>query len=232
MQTIKRFFGSFGLLGVMLIFTGCNIGLYENYELGVPYRQQERSDYCVPASILMWRLYDGLSPVTQTTIYNYLGGHACSPHDVPDGVNHFTNAFDAYLDLTHAPNPTQMEELVARQITSEDRLTPVIAIVGNQRNHVGVINGGKYKKYASGAYYQWEFLYFHDPRPFGESSYYSSSSWLDFFCPPGAAYCGQIVSANAVSGWQTYYADYRSKISPYGGGYDCFASDGCGPYYY
>jgi hypothetical protein len=175
----------------------------------------------------MWRLYDGLPAVSQTTIYNWLGGHACNPTDVPSAVNHFTNTFDTYLDVVFSPSQLEREELVARQITSEDRLSPVIAIVGSARNHVGVINGGSYTR--QGSYYEWEFLYFHDPKPFGQNSYYTARQWMDFFCRTGYSYCGQILSVNASSGWQNYYASYGSNILLYGGGESCLPRD-CGPY--
>ena len=217
------------LLLASTLLAGCNIGASENYQLGVPYRQQERDDYCVPASVLMWRLYDGLPAVSQTTIYTWLGGHACNPTDVPPAVNHFTDTFDAYLDLVFSPSQLDREELVARQIRSEDQLSPVIAIVGSARNHVGVINGGRYTR--SGSYYEWDFLYFHDPKPFGENAYYSARQWMDVFCSSGYPYCGQILSSNATSGWQNYYATYGNSILLYGGGESCLPKD-CGPYEY
>ncbi len=217
-----------GLAILNLALSGCGLSLYERYELGVPYVSQGPDDYCVPASVLMWRLYDGLSPVSQTTIYNWLGGHACLATDVPPAVNHFTNTFDSYLDIVFNPSDLDKDELIARQIVAEDQATPVIALVGPQRNHVGVINGGKYKK--QGSYYVWEFLFFHDPGE-GEGLNYSSSSWLQFFCDAGYSHCAQILSANATSGWQNYYATYKNSLWLYGGGEPCTPSV-CGPYEY
>jgi hypothetical protein len=218
-------------VSVLIVFStllsGCRLGSYEDYRLGVPYRQQEQDDYCVPASVLMWRLYDGLPAVSQTTIYNWLGGQACNPTDVPSAVSYFTNTFDTYLDIVFSPSQLDREELVARQITAEDRQTPVIAIVGSARDHVGVINGGRYTK--QGSYYEWEFLYFHDPKPGGQNSYYSARQWMDFFCRTGYGYCGQILSASAASGWQNYYSSYGDSVLLYGGGESCLPRD-CGPY--
>ena len=107
--------------------------------------------------------------------------------------------------------------------------TPVIAIVGSARNHVGVINGGRYAK--QGTYYEWEFLYFHDPAPGGQNTYYTARTWMDTFCSSGAGYCGQILSANATTGWQNYYASYGESILLYGGGESCRPSE-CGPIEY
>jgi len=194
----------------------------------VPYEQQAQSDYCVPASVLMWREYDDLGKIPQADIYYWVGGHACNPTDVPGAVNHFTNTFDAYLDLVFSPSEAMRRDLMARQITSEDNLTPVIAIVGSARNHVGVVNGGKYSK--QGSLYQWEFLYFHDPSPGGRDVYYSADNWMHTFCGTGYGYCGQILSANATTGWQNYFATYGGRIYYYGDdGTTCIGSQ-CGPY--
>lgn len=219
------------LLGLgMLSFAlyGCGLSNYERYELGVPFEWQARPDYCVPASVLMWRLYDGLPRISQTTIYNWLGGRPCLATDVPPAVNHFTNTFDAYLDIEFSPSALEMEQLVARQITAEAAGSPVIAIVGPARDHVGVINGGKYRR--EGSNYVWEFLFFHDPAR-GEGLYYTSSQWLSEFCDAGFGHCGQILSFNATTAWQTYYDEYKNFLFIYGGGSSCKPSD-CGPYEY
>jgi hypothetical protein len=227
MEMIRRH--GLSLLGLAMLgvaFSGCGLSPYERYELGVPYRPQDQFNYCVPASVLMWRLYDGLPSVSQASIFNWIGGPPCYPDDVPVAVNHFTNTFDTYLDIVDNPSGLDVEQLVARQITAEDQGTPVIAIVGPQRNHVGVINGGKYKK--QGQYYVWEFLFFHDPAD-GEGLEYSSSHWLQFFCDGGFPFCGQILSSAATTGWQNYHAYYKNWIMLYGGGGVCLPRD-CGPY--
>ena len=228
MKVKRRYVPTFlGLIMLSLALSGCNLSLYERYELGVPFEWQEQSDYCVPASVLMWRLFDGLPRVSQSSIYNWLGGRPCNALDVPSAVNHFTNTFDAYLDIEFSPSSDERDQLVARQIVAEDRGTPVIAIVGPARNHVGVIDGGKYKK-QQGSYYVWEFLFFHDPAR-GEGLYYTSSDWMEEFCGGGFSHCGQILSNNAITGWTNYYATYRNSIFLYGGdGNPCIGS--CGPY--
>lgn len=209
----------------LLWLGGCS--LLEDYRIGVPYRRQEQSNYCVPASVLMWRLYDRLPEISQTSIFNWLGGSACTADEVPGAVNHFTNTFDTYLDVVLSPSQTETEELTARQVVSLDSRVPVIAIVGTARNHVGVINGGKYKK--QGDYYQWEFVYFQDPRPFGEDSYYGARQWLDFFCGAGFSHCGQVVSSAAVTGWEYQYLKYGNYVLIYGSAEPC-PPRGCGLY--
>lgn len=82
----------------------------------MPHRQQIQFNYCVPASILMWRLWDGLPEISQDTIWTWLGGPPCTPEEVPPGVNHFTNTYDAVLDEVYGPSTTEWEELFARQI--------------------------------------------------------------------------------------------------------------------
>jgi hypothetical protein len=54
---------------------------------------------------------------------------------------------------------------------------------------------------------------------------------MDTFCSSGAGYCGQILSANATTGWQNYYASYGGSILLYGGGESCRPSE-CGPIEY
>ena len=123
------------ILGFCL--AGCGLSLYERYELRVPFRYQERNDYCAPASVLMWRLYDGLSPVSQTTIYNWVGRRACLATEVPSAVNHFTNTSDAYLDIVFNPSDRNVEDLIARQITAEEQ--PVYDALKENRLRVQIV---------------------------------------------------------------------------------------------
>ncbi len=164
----------------------------------------------------MWRLYDGLPEISQATIYTWLGGRACQPDDVPPAISHFTNTFDSYLDLVYNPTQAQIDQMVARQITSIDRRTPVIPIVYPARNHVGVVNGGKYTN-QGGGYYRWEYLYFHNPDPaVGANDYYTASRWLREFCDFSYPYCGQVISARAIVNWQSNYVSYGGKVTIYG----------------
>lgn len=199
-----------------------------NYQMGVPYRQQEQFNYCVPASILMWRLYDGLSSLSQSYIFNEIGGAPCDPFDAAYGVSRFTiSGSDAYLDLTYGPSEDERDEMVARQVTSINTAVPVMPIVGASKNHVGIINGGKYSD--EGTYYEWEYLYFHDPDPaYGSNIYYAGGDWLFEFCMPFDSYCGQIVSSSATFDWQNNNSTYGDSVAVYGGGGGCMPSK-CGP---
>ena len=210
--------------------TSCGGGLFNqpDYTLDVPYRAQEQFNYCVPASIQMWRLYDGLSNVSQTTIFNAVGGAPCDPVDATYGVSIYTNSgSDAYFDHEFSPTTAERDEIISRQITSIDVGVPVMALIRSQ-THVGIINGGKYEDH--GSYLEWEFLDFHDPDPaYGEDYRYSGGDWLDEFCSPFASYCGQVVSTSAAASWYSNLDAYGDSVAVYGGGGGCMPGD-CGPF--
>lgn len=99
-------------------------------------------------------------------------------------------------------------------------------VVGINRNHVGIINGGKYEDH--GTYLEWEFVYFHDPDPaFGANLKFGASTWLNKFCPLSSSYCGQIISNTATTGWYANLQMYGDSVTLYGGG-GCVPSQ-CGP---
>ncbi len=215
---------------VVLLATGVATGcLPPDYHLGVPYREQEQFNYCVPASILMWRLYDGLPEVSQTSIFNAIGGPPCDGLDAAYGVRIYTNSgYDAFFDHIYYPSETQRDEMVSRQIVSEDTGVPVIAVVYPDKNHVGVINGGKYEQLSSG-YWQWDFLYFNNPDPFQRThDKYSAGEWLGEFCDTFDSECGQVLSDAATGPWSSYYNTYKDSVAVYGGGGGCRPAE-CGP---
>src|SRR5947209_3000623 len=128
-----------GLLSALL-FSGCNLQPDVGSTLGVPYRSQEQFNYCTPASVLMWRRYDGLPEVSQTTIFNWMGGTGSTNQiRVAQAVNAFTYTRDAYWD--NAPS-SDYKSMAARQITAFSTGTPSIVVV--RYDHTGVINGGQY----------------------------------------------------------------------------------------
>ena len=106
-------------VAVALLFTGACDGFLQSepdYRLGVPYREQVESNFCVPASILMWRLYDGLSPVSQYTIFNTIGGAPCDGLDAARGVTIYTSSgYDAYYDLVYGPTETERDQMISRR---------------------------------------------------------------------------------------------------------------------
>ena len=174
------------------------------YKLNIPYRSQEQYNYCTGAAILMWRLYDGLPAVSQTSIINWMGGPGCTNQiNVANAVNHFTNTRDAYWD--HGPS-TAYKDLAARQITAFDRRTPSIVVINY--DHVVVLNGGTW--HTSGSTRVWDEVFVHDPDPFwGANRYFSAGSWIYAFCSPGLAFCDQIISQGATYDWQLNLNQFR-----------------------
>lgn len=207
--------GSVGLLLLAFLAGGCgNVG-NPDVKLNVPYRAQAPGSFdCGPASILMWRLYDGLPEISQQTIGNYIGGTSCgaSQQDIADGVNHFTATFDAYWDLA---GDVEFEAFFSRQITSIDNGVPVIAIIEGGF-HAGVVNGGKWHDNGAGDH-QWDYVYFHDPLTFA-NDYYSASLWQVTNCPPGSA-CDQIASYSASAAWSSNLSVYGDDVVVGGGGH-------------
>lgn len=210
------------LLALLAVFgsliaggSGCGrVGNNEEVRLGVPYRQQDTTFNCGPASILMWRLYDGLPEISQQTIGNWIGTSSCSgssPQEITNGVNHFTATSDAFWDLA---GDVEYEEFFARQITSLDNSTPVIALIEGGL-HAGVVDGGRWHENSAGNY-QWDYVYFHDPF-LGAGLYYGAGEWMDTSCPSGGT-CGQIVSSSAIGAFNYNLATYRDRVRVMGGG--------------
>lgn len=213
---LRTYLGCALLGSTLLAGCGGTIPEDENVNLGIPYREQDQFNYCVPAAIQMWRLYDDLPNVSQATIFNWLGGAPCEPDEVPDGVDHFTNTNDAYLDLQNA-TVTQRKQMIARQVTSYNNSRPVIAVVYPSRDHVGVINKGKYVD--EGDYWTWDWIRLHNPDPFyGANQYHGAQTWIETFCDIGFAYCAQIASSSATAGWSSNQSTYEPYLAIYGGG--------------
>jgi hypothetical protein len=182
--------------------------------LGVPYVAQEQFNYCVPASIAMWRAYDGLPPVSQDDIWTHLGGAPCDGIDASFGVRHYTNSgSDAFLDVE---SPSRRDDFLARQLTSIDRRVPVMAIVSPSRDHVGIINGGSYQYTGSTGRYTWNTVRFHDPG-IGPNVDFSSNEWISFTCADGSSHCGQIISESASLNWASHVQAYGSSVDLYTG---------------
>ena len=204
------------LLLAALAFSGCTIPENQSFKLGVPHRQQLQFNYCVPASVLMWRLHDGLPEISQHVIFEGIGGTACTVDKVPAAVSQYTGTFDTFADVVFAPTEGQVAQIVARQITSvgESRV-PTIAVVG-AKNHVGVLNGGKYHHDDPTNLNVWDLVYFHDPdETFGNLAF-TGSQWLDFFCREGHGHCAQVVSSSAIIGWDANLGAFGNSISFYG----------------
>lgn len=208
--------GNIAVIAALTLWSvGCTIPENQEFKLGVPHVEQEQFNYCVPASILMWRLYDGLPAVSQDEIFNWLGGAPCTGDEIPAGVNHFTRTTDTFLDLETANNlGDNIRDIVARHITSvgESRI-PVIALVRSTKNHVGVINGGKYHFDEVSGLNVWDLVYFHDPAESFGDRLFTASQWLDFFCRETHPHCAQIVSSSAIIGWDANVVNYGNSVS-------------------
>lgn len=200
------------VVGCVLLL-GCGSGgQNRDVHLGVPYRAQAPGSMdCGPASVLMWRLYDGLPEVSQTSINQWMGGSSCGFNEptIAAAVNYFTYTHDAYADYEGLEFA---EDFFSRQITSIDNSTPVIPVINSF--HAGVINGGKWKKLTNGKY-EWDYVYVHDPLTFA-NDYYVAGDWLYTNCPLGSDTCAQVVSSGATFGWQGNYSTYGTRTRVYG----------------
>ena len=130
----------------------------------------------------MWRLYDRLSEISQSSIASYIGWTptGVSVPAIVMGVNRFTNTWDAYWDLpggTGDPD-TIKGQFFSRQITSMDAKLPVIAILWGGV-HAGVINGGKWHTDSYTGLDVWDYVYFHDPDQYsgGADRYRTAGTW-------------------------------------------------------
>ncbi|HYU33454.1 MAG TPA: hypothetical protein VEW48_14960 [Thermoanaerobaculia bacterium] len=192
--------------GALLLAAGLVAGscIPQDHKLNIPYRAQEQFNYCTPAAVLMWRLYDGLVTVSQTTIFNWMGGTGNTNQiNVANAVNYFTNTRDAYWD---SGSPTTYRQMAARQITAFDRSIPSIVVINY--DHVVIVNGGSW--HTDPNYRVWDEVFAHDPDPFwGANRYFSAGSWIYSFCPPGNRYCDQIISSGATYDWSTNYTTYN-----------------------
>ncbi len=206
---------SFTLLASLL--AGCNLPKNQGIKIGVPFRSQENFNYCGAASVQMWRAKDGLSPLSQATIFTWMSNYypACGSNQagITAAVNNFTvSGGDAYWD--YAPD-TEFQDMIARQISSMDSRVPVIAVVNY--DHTGVLNGGKWHQ--EGNYNIWDFVYFHDPAAYSNVQY-SATDWMRTFCPGYWGSCDQILSSSASITWAYNLQNHGTNLEPGGGGID------------
>lgn len=196
-------------LAALPLWSGC-IPAGQDLRLPIPFRTQEQFNYCVPATVLMWRLYDGLPAVSQNSIFNWLGGNT-NQIQAANAVNHFTHTHDAYWD---GGSSSDYREMGARQITAFERQYPSIAVI--HTDHTVVLTGGKY--HMEGNYKVWDYVRVHDPDPNfgGKHMQWSAGQWLSMFCGRGQTYCDQIVSDLAVDGWYQNMASHIDTFRVYG----------------
>ncbi len=193
----------------------CGATSSNDVRLHVPYVAQDSEFYCAPASVLMWRLYDGLPSVSQSQIADYMGTTCTGTfsYAIARGVDYFTNSgSDAIYDGDAYDN---RKYFVARQISSIDDYIPVIAVLHG--NHAGVIDGGHHHEIPdSGGMQEWDYLYFNDPQV-GPDVPYEAADWLTELCSFEGDTCEQIISSGATGGWYYNYNQYSSQVVVGGG---------------
>lgn len=204
------------VVSLLLAVAGCNLPKDAGFNLGVPFRHQVSYNYCGAASVLMWRLFDGLDDVGQATIYNWMSSYSpyCGSNQagIAAAVRYFTLTPDAYWDFAE---DTEFAEITARQITSMDARVPVIAVV--DYDHTVVVNGGKWHE--EGELNVWDFVYYHDPaQMYGANFKATATDWQFMFCPGYWGTCDQIISGAAATFWGYNLQQYGDSVVAAGGG--------------
>jgi hypothetical protein len=199
------------LCALGLSVPSCRVASQPSIKLDVPFRTQIDNGYCGPASVLMWRLYDGRGEISQETIGNFIGCTTAgsSAQAIANGVNQFTDTRDAYWDLAGGLGDYDLQraELFSRQITSIDAGTPVIAVVEGGF-HAGVVNGGKWHTDTTTGLKMWDFVFFHDPDPHfgGANKTWGARSWTNSYV------ASQVISAFASRGSATNFDAFGNQI--------------------
>lgn len=159
-------------------FGGGSNGTSGSPALAVPWVSQDNSEYCGPASILMWALYDGVTGLTQTEIGNYIGtslSNGSTREQIVAGVNYYTRSGrDAVLAF---PGGTTDEIGVyySQEVTSINSGVPLIAFITGSR-HAGVARGGSWHYDDNSALYVWDSVIFQDPIT-GPDQVYIAGQW-------------------------------------------------------
>ncbi len=180
--------------------------------LNVPYVQQQNPEYCGPASILMWALYDHVENLTQTQIGAYIGASAStgsSPQAIASGVEHFTlTGKDAVLDYAGGESD-EVSLFYSEEVTSINSEVPFIAIIGGA-THAGVASGGSWHVDDTSGYYVWDTVIFQDPI-LGPGQVYVAGQWT-------AEDISHILSVSASEAAGTNLSHYGGKVELRGAG--------------
>lgn len=196
---------------LLLLSTGCGATNQNEVKLGVPFHTQALDSLdCGPASVQMWAHYDRDSNIfSQEQIRNWMGGTSSgvSPEQIADAVDYFTYTNDATWDFE---GYNVYRDFFARQITSIDNYTPVIAIV--DFNHAVIVNGGLWhdENIDGETYYLWDYTYFHDSLRRANLKF-GSEAWINHNCPPSQI-CSQIISQSAISAWGSNMAGVGGSV--------------------
>jgi hypothetical protein len=213
-------------VGASTLLAGCRIAFSpEGIQLDVPFEQQLPIawDYCGPANVLMWRLYEGYPWTSQETIYATMGigGQGTSPPVIASAVASWANISQASYEVQSCDGgPFDKRELIAaRQITSIDGEAPVIVIVDGGF-HAVMVTGGDWHHDSSTGLDVWDFTYIHDPQATSGHRYYSAGHWIDWFT---FGYTCEQVFDGAVVGNTGY------NLNTYGGNVVAYGYDGPRP---
>jgi len=157
----------------------------------------------------MWRLYDGLSEVSQYEIGGALGicEGANTQYRTLGALGLYTRTgTDAYYDVTPILDES---EFFARQITSIDRRIPVMPLV-NWGGHSGILNGGKWSEDSLTGLYTWLSVKLHDPDPLiGANKNYIAGDWTSRNC---ADFCRQLISLSGTLNWDANLIQWGDEL--------------------
>lgn len=199
---------------LLMLLSGCSLS--RNTDLYIPFVYQERSGYCLPASIQMWYRSDhnSTSGPSQYSIASYMGfpngWGGLDP--VPGALRHFTYTYDAVIDRIAASQEDDKAAFFSRQISVIDYGEPVLAIVDNGF-HAGILTGGRWSTRSDG-YYQWNSTTFHDPSPQGggPNIFFAAIDWIYYNCGNGDSTCEQIYSEAASMDWQANLLSVGNRV--------------------
>lgn len=203
-----------------LILSACGIwSSPSGVLLDVDFRQQlpDSWDYCGPANVLMWRLYNGYSEVSQHQIYNSMGigGQGTSPEKLAEAAWSWANVLQATFERVSCDGGAfdQREIIAARQITSIDNDTPMIVIVDGGFHAVLAI-GGDWHHDSSSGLDVWDVTYVHDPRLTHGEVHYGAGSWIDWYA--AGFTCEQVFDEGAVGNTGYNLETYGDNVVVYG----------------
>jgi hypothetical protein len=182
-----------------------------DWQLAVPWIMQETPNWCAPACIEMWILYDHSPDPGQEAIWDWIL-HWPMVDRIAMAVNYYTTLEDVWADALDARAPIETNGWFARQVTSIANGQPVI--VGEPiEGHAVVAKGGKWHHDTQWGMRIWDYVYVNDPwyQPFNNQIMFDRWQRLtDCICPLG--YCEQVISGGATAGWESYLSTYGPEI--------------------
>jgi Peptidase_C39 like family len=202
----------FALISAAVITKSCTFGgggsngTSGSPALGVPWVSQENSEYCGPASILMWALYDGVGGLTQTSIGNHIGtslATGSSPSQIVAGVNYYTRSGrDAVLDYP-AGTTDEVGVYYSQEVTSINDGVPFLTLIGGA-THAGIARGGSWNYDDNSGLYVWDSVIFQDPIT-GPDQVYFAGQWT-------SESAGHIISNSASTEASYNYDTYGGSV--------------------